>query len=212
MAPFHFSFHFNLPFAERYQRLMNERGKEERGIWISQGEGKHCKERKESLFICLSFGKFNSLIFLKNARNQLFANERQQGLKFAHLCVQLSSLSLGCCPRFCWVVVHCGWCSSGRSLTLSIPATAQIPLVNILWVLQNKENMYSMMSTHPLGGCWLSYRSCPSLPFISFISLLSLVFPFTKKKIKKQKKLTNVFVCGFSSSIKILVCLSTTNL
>ena len=39
---------FTLPFAEQYQRLVKERGKGGRRIWVAQGEGNDCKERKES--------------------------------------------------------------------------------------------------------------------------------------------------------------------
>ena len=48
IVPLYFSFPFNLPFAERYQRLVNERIEGGRGIWKAQREGNNCKERKES--------------------------------------------------------------------------------------------------------------------------------------------------------------------
>ena len=44
IGPFHFSYHFNLPFSGLYQRLVKERGTGGRGIWRVKGEGNDCKE------------------------------------------------------------------------------------------------------------------------------------------------------------------------
>ena len=76
-----------------------------------QGEGNNCKERKSG------WCRFLSLIcqikilgfWIKNVRDQFFASEQQQGLKFVLLCFHLSFLSLGCgcCSYFCCIV--CLW-------------------------------------------------------------------------------------------------------